>query len=180
MAAILEAAIGGAMNAPVKQGAAPWYHPGRSGTLALGPKALAHFGEIHPRILAAFDLKGPVAAFEIFLDAVPEPKPKGKTRPPFAPSPFQVSERDFAFLVDAGVTAEAIVRAARNAERNVVERVELFDVYEGKGVPAGKKSVAISVRLQPKDKTLTDAEIDAVAQNIVAAVSKATGAALRT
>ena len=180
MAAILETATGGAMNAPVKRGAPSWYHPGRSGTLALGTKVLAHFGEIHPRILAAFDLKGPVSAFEVVLDAIPEPKAKAKVRPPFAPSPFQASERDFAFTVGVAVTADEVVRAAKNAERSLLERVDVFDVYEGKGVPEGKKSIAISVRIQSKDRTLTDAEIEAVAQKLVAAVSKATGAELRT
>ena len=179
MAAILEVATGGPMNAPIKHGAAAWYHSGRSGTIALGSKTLAHFGELHPKLLSAFDLKGPVAAFEVFLDAVPEPKAKAKARTPFAPSPFQASERDFAFTVDTKVTAEEIVRAARNAERGLIERVEVFDVYEGKGVPDGKKSIAISVRIQPKDRTLTEAEIDGVAQKLVSAVSKATGAELR-
>ena len=180
MAAILEVATGGAMNAPVKQGAAAWYHPGRSATLVLGSKTLAYFGELHPKLLSAFDLKGPVAAFEVFLDAVPEPKAKARARAPFAPSPFQASERDFAFTVDAKVSADEIVRAARNAERGLIERVDVFDVYEGKGVPEGKKSIAISVRIQPRDRTLTEAEIDGVAQKLVSAVSKATRAELRS
>jgi phenylalanyl-tRNA synthetase beta chain len=180
MLAALEAAMNGPMTAPVKQGAAAWYHPGRSGTLALGPKVLAYFGELHPKIIAAFDLKGPVSAFEVFMDAIPEPKAKGKARAPFAPSPFQPVERDFAFVVDAGVSADAIVKAAKSADRDLIERIDIFDVYEGKGVPDGKKSLAISVRLQPKDKTLTDAEIEAIAAKIVAAVTKATGGSLRT
>src|SRR6185437_16410477 len=106
--------------------------------------------------------------------------PKGKARAPFAPSPYPAVERDFAFVVDAGVTAEEVLKAARNVDRQLIERAELFDVYEGKGVADGKKSLAVSVRLQPRDKTLTDAEIEAVAARIVAAVSKATGAALRS
>ncbi len=180
MLAVLDAAMNGPMTAPIKQDAAAWYHPGRSGTLALGPKVLATFGELHPKILAAFDLKGPVSAFEVFLGAVPEPKPKGKARAPFNPSPFQPVERDFAFVVDAAITAETIVKAAKGAERDLIERVDIFDLYEGKGVPEGKKSLAISVRLQPKDKTLTDVEIEAIAQKIVAAVTNATGGTLRT
>jgi len=180
MLAVLEAAMGAPMTAPIKAGAAPWYHPGRSGTLALGPKVLGLFGELHPAILAAFDIKGPAAAFEVFLDAIPEPKAKGKARAPFAPSPYPAVERDFAFVVDAGVTAEEVLKAARNVDRLLIERAELFDVYEGKGVADGKKSLAVSVRLQPRDKTLTDAEIEAVAARIVAAVSKATGATLRS
>ncbi len=179
MLATIETVMGGAMTAPIRSGAPAWYHPGRSGTLALGPKTIAVFGEVHPGILAAFDLKGPAAAFEIFLDAIPEPKTKGKARPSFAPSPYPAVERDFAFVLDAKVTAEEVVRAARNTERALIERVDAFDLYEGKGVPAGKKSLAIAVRFQPKDRTLTDSEIEAAAQKIVAAVIKATGGALR-
>ncbi len=178
MLAVLEAAMNSSMSAPVKAEAPSWYHPGRSGTLALGPKVLATFGEVHPKVLAHFDLKGPACAFEVFLDAIPEPK--AKARPVFAPSPYQAVERDFAFVVDTVVTADDIVRTVRNAERVLIEWVSVFDVYEGKGVPDGKKSVAIAIRLQPRDKTLTDAEIDAIGQKIVAAVSKATGAALRS
>jgi phenylalanyl-tRNA synthetase beta chain len=180
MLAVLEAAMGAAMTAPAKAGATPWYHPGRSGTLALGPKVLAHFGELHPRVLAAFDLKSPVAAFEVNLDAIPEPKTKGNARTALTPSPFQPVERDFAFVVDANVSAEDVVKAARGAERQLIDTISVFDVYEGKGVAEGKKSLAIAVRLQPRDKTLTDAEIEAVAQKIVAAVTKATGGTLRT
>jgi phenylalanyl-tRNA synthetase beta chain len=180
MLAVLETAMGAPMNAPVKPGAPNWYHPGRSGTLALGPKPLATFGEIHPKILAAFDLKGPVVAFEVNLDAIPESKAKGKARSLFAPSPYQPVERDFAFVVDSAIAAEDVLRAAKGVDRNLIEAASVFDVYEGKGVPEGKKSLAISLRLQPKDKTLTDAEIEAIAQKIVAAVTKATGASLRT
>ena len=180
MLAALEAAMGGAMTAPVKAQAPDWYHPGRSGTLALGPKVIAAFGELHPRVLAAFDLKGPVAAFEIILDAVPESKAKSKARPLFTPSPYQAIERDFAFLVDTTVSADEVLRAAKGADRTLIEQAAIFDVYEGKGVPEGKKSLAISVRIQPRDRTLTDPEIEALAQKIVAAVAKATGASLRT
>ena len=178
--AIIETAMGGPMTAPIKPGAPAWYHPGRSGTLALGHKLLARFGDIHPKVLAAFDLKGPVSGFEVLLEALPEAKSKGKARPVFSPSPFQAVERDFAFLVDVTVPADDILRAARSAERNLIEAVAIFDVYEGKGVPEGKKSLAISVRIQPKDKTLTEPEIEVVAQKIVTGVAKATGAALRT
>ena len=171
--------MGGPMTAPVKPGAAAWYHPGRSGTLALGPKVLAYFGELHPKILTAFDLKGPAVAFEMFLDAIPEPKAKSKARAPFAPSPFQPVERDFAFLLDAKVSADEVIKAAKSAERALIEQVDVFDLYEGKGIPEGKKSLAIAVRLQPKDRTLTDAEIETIAQKIVAAVTKTTGGALR-
>ncbi|HWD29190.1 MAG TPA: phenylalanine--tRNA ligase subunit beta [Rhizomicrobium sp.] len=180
MLAVLDAAMGAAMTAPVKPGAPAWYHPGRSGTLALGPKTIAYFGEVHPKIVAAFDLKGPVAAFEVILDAIPESKAKSKARPLFQPSPYQAIERDFAFVVDAKVAADEVLRAAKGAERNLIESAAIFDVYEGKGVPEGKKSLAITVRIQPKDKTLTEPEIEALMQKIVAAVGKATGATLRT
>jgi len=181
MLAVLETAMGAKMTAPIKAGAAAWYHPGRAGTLALGPKVLAVFGELHPKILAAFDLKGPVAAFEVMMDAIPDPRAaKTKARPTFAPSAFQAVERDFAFVVETTVTADEVLRAAKGADRALIEQAIVFDVYEGKGVPEGKKSLAISVRIQPKDKTLTDVEIDALAAKIVAAVTKATGATLRT
>ncbi|HEX4106340.1 MAG TPA: phenylalanine--tRNA ligase subunit beta [Rhizomicrobium sp.] len=178
MLAALEAAMGGPMTAPVTAGAPAWFHPGRSGTIALGPKQLAWFGELHPKVLAAFDLKIPVAGFEINLDAIPEAKKKARTA--FVPSPFQAIERDFAFVVDAKVAAGEIVKAAKMADRALIESVSVFDVYEGKNVGEGKKSIAIAVRIQPKDKTLTDADIDALAAKIVASVTKATGAALRS
>lgn len=177
MLGVIETAMGAPMNAPVKTGAVAWYHPGRSGTLAMGPKVLAQFGELHPKVLAAFDIDVPVAAFEIFLDAIPEQKAKSKVAQ--ALSPYQAVERDFAFVVDARVTADDLVKAVKGVDRNLIETVSLFDVYEGKGVAEGKKSLALSVRLQPKDKTLTDAEIEAVASRIVAAATKATGATLR-
>jgi phenylalanyl-tRNA synthetase beta chain len=179
MLAVLETGMGGPMTAPVRQGAGPWYHPSRSGTLALGPKTVAMFGELHPRVLAAFDLKGPVAAMEVFLDLIPEPKSKRKVRTPFLPSPYQANERDFAFVLDTKVSSEEVVRAARAVDRVLIDQVSIFDLYEGKGVPEGKKSLAITVRIQPKDGTLTDAEIDALGQKIVAAVAKATGGELR-
>jgi phenylalanyl-tRNA synthetase beta chain len=164
----------------VKPGAASWYHPGRSGTLAVGPKVLAYFGELHPKIVSAFDLKGPASAFEVYVDAIPEPKSKGKARAPFTPSPFQPVERDFAFVLDANISANEVIKAAKSAERALIERVDVFDLYEGKGIPEGKKSLAIAVRLQPKDRTLTDAEIETITQKIVAAVTKATGGSLRS
>ncbi len=174
----LEAAMGGPMTAPVTAGAPAWFHPSRSGTVALGPKQIGWFGELHPKILAAFDLKVPVAAFEINLDAVPEAKSR-KSRAMFSPSPYQATERDFAFVVDTKVAAGDIVRAAKGADRALIESVSVFDVYDGKNVGEGKKSIAIAVRIQPKDKTLTEAEIEALAEKLVAAVTKATGATLR-
>jgi phenylalanyl-tRNA synthetase beta chain len=177
--ATLEAITGGPMSAPITQGAPGWYHPGRSGTIAMGPKVIAQFGELHPKVLAAFDLKGPAAGFEVFLDAIPDPKSKGRARPLFQPSPFQAIERDFAFVVDAKVPAGDIVKAVKLADRALVEAVSVFDQYEGKGVPEGKKSIAVAVRIQPQLATLTDSEIEALAQKIVAAALKL-GATLRS
>ncbi|MFC0409870.1 phenylalanine--tRNA ligase subunit beta [Roseomonas elaeocarpi] len=155
-----------------------FYHPGRSGVLRQGPKTvLASFGELHPSVLAALDITGPVVGCEVFLDAVPEPKRRKRAAPVL--SPFQPVRRDFAFLVDEGVAAEAVLRAARGAERNLVAEVSLFDRYSGDKLPAGKVSLGVEVVLQPQDATLTDEQIEAAAARIVAAVTKATGATLR-
>src|SRR5476651_489065 len=177
--AALEAITGAPMSAPVTQGGPGWYHPGRSGTIAMGPKVIAQFGELHPKVLAAFDIKLPAAGFEIFLDAIPDAKSKGKAKPLFAPSPFQAIERDFAFVVDAKLAAGEIVKAVKLADRNLIDTVTVFDLYEGKGIPEGKKSVAVAVRIQPRDATLTEAEIEALAQKIVAGAVKL-GATLRS
>jgi phenylalanyl-tRNA synthetase beta chain len=174
------AAIGAPDNLSAATGAPDWYHPGRSGVIKLGDRVMAHFGELHPQILAGTDLTGPVAAFEVFLEAPPLPKTKAtKARPKLVLSPFQPVERDFAFLVDAEVEADKLVRAARNADKALIAGARVFDVYAGKGVPGGKKSLAIAVTLQPMERTLTDAEIEAVSNKIVAQVTKATGAVLR-
>ncbi len=179
--AVLDACGFSGDSAQVTTDAPVWYHPGRSGALRLGPKnVLAFFGELHPNVLAAFDLTGPIAAFEVMLETLPTPKPKPtKTRPKLDLSEYQAVERDFAFLVDAKVGAAEIVKAATSVDRVLVESVTVFDVYEGQGIEPGKKSLAIGVRLQPRDRTLTEAEIDAVATKIVAAVAKATGATQR-
>jgi phenylalanyl-tRNA synthetase beta chain len=170
-----------AQSAPVKPGAARWYHPGRSGTITAGTTPLAYFGELHPRIIAAFDLKGPVAGFEIFLDAIPPAKARGsKNRPKLNAPELMPVERDFAFVVDTNIAADQVVKAARNADRKLIETVDLFDVYEGMGVPEGKKSLAIAVTIQPRERTLTEPEIDEIAQKIVSAVGKATGGTLRS
>ena len=124
-------------------------------------------------------VEGAVAGFEVFLDAVPEPRAKGAARPLLKLSPFQPVSRDFAFVVDAGVSAETLLRAARGVDRKLVSEVRLFDLYQGKGLPDGKKSLAISVTLQPTEATLTDAEIEGFSAKLVAAVEKATGGTLR-
>ncbi len=159
-----------------------WYHPGRSGSLRLGPKTvLAEFGEIHPRVLRRMGVKGPVAGFEVLLDRLPKPKPrKNAAKPHLDLSSLQPVERDFAFVLDDAVPAAAVLRAARGADRKLIAGVGVFDVFGGGSLGAGKKSLAISVTLQPTGKTLTDAEIEAVAERVVAAVEKATGGVLRT
>ena len=155
-----------------------FYHPGRSATVRQGPKTvLGSFGELHPRVLAALGLTGPAVAFELNLDVIAEPKRRRKAAPDL-PS-FQPLRRDFAFLVDNNVAADAVLRAARGAERTLLAGVSLFDLYEGDKLPEGKKSLAIEVVFQPRERTLTDAEIEAAAQKVVAAVAKATGAVLR-
>ena len=139
---------------------------------------LVHFGEIHPRLLGEMGLKGPAVGFEVYLDAVP-PAKQTKGRALLKSSPFQPIERDFAFLVDAGVTAEAVLRAAKGADKKLVTEVRLFDVYTGQGVPDGKKSLGLTITLQPVEATLTDEAIEAVSKTIVAQVAKLTGATLR-
>ncbi|MEE7442080.1 phenylalanine--tRNA ligase subunit beta [Methylobacterium oryzae] len=165
----------------ITPGGPSWLHPGRSGTLRFGPKTeIGWFGEVHPRTLQALDLKGTLVAFEIVLDALPLPKLKPtKAKAALALSEFQPLSRDFAFVVGRDVPAGDIVKAAQNAERKLVTGVDVFDLYEGPGVPDGAKSVAIAVRLQPVERTLTDAEIEAVSARIVAEVTRKTGAMLR-
>ena len=138
------------------------------------------FGEVHPRVLKALDVKGPLVAFEIHLDALPLPKYKPtKVKPKLALSDFQPVTRDFAFIVDKAVAAGEMARSAQNADRALVSDVGVFDLYEGTGVEPGKKSVALAVTLQPTQKTLTDTEIEAVAAKIVAEMAKRYGAVLR-
>ncbi|MEE9250229.1 MAG: phenylalanine--tRNA ligase subunit beta, partial [Alphaproteobacteria bacterium] len=175
--AALAAAGAPASNLRVTAEAPAWYHPGRSGTLRLGPKLeLAHFGEVHPRVLRVLDVKGPIVGFEARLSAIPEPKARaGKARPALEMSALQAIERDFAFVVDQGVSAEAVVGAAKSADRKLITEVSVFDLYTGEGVGEAKKSLAISVRLQPREHTLTEAEIEAVSEKVIAAVAKATG-----
>jgi len=176
----LDAAGAPVANLAATREAPAWYHPGRAGALRLGNQLLASFGEIHPKVLRALGAKAPMVGFEVFLDRLPERKAKGgKARPLLQPSPFQPVERDFAFVVDEAVEAGEVLRAARGAEKGLVAEVSVFDVFRGDAISAGRKSIAIAVTLQPTEKTLTDAEIDAVGQKIVAAVTKATGGTLR-
>jgi len=157
-----------------------WYHPGRSGTLRLGNKPVAYFGELHPGILADLGVKGPLVGFELFLSSLPPLKAKpSRARPLLKASALQPLERDFAFVLDATVPAEQVLRAARNADKGLICDVTVFDLYEGSHLPAGKKSLAISVTLQPTDRTLTDEDIEAVSAKVVQAVIKASGGELR-
>lgn len=156
-----------------------YYHPGRSAVLRLGPTILAQFGEIHPSVLKGLDAKGPLVAFEIFLDTIPLPRTRTLTRPLLKPAAFQPLTRDFAFLVDAAVATEKLTRAARAADKALIIDAQVFDIYVGKGVEDGKKSVALSITLQPAQAALTEQQIQAIADKVVANVSKQTGGVLR-
>ena len=176
------AASGTPMQAlQVVPGGPAWFHPGRSGTIQIGPQnVLGHFGELHPRAVAGLKAEGPLVAFEVILEKIPEPKARPtRARPLLDVSPFQPVERDFAFVVDSSVKAADIVRTAQNADKKLISNVVVFDVYEGKGIDPGKKSIAIAVTIQPREKTMTDAEIEALASKIVAEVTKRTGGVLR-
>ena len=161
---------------------APWWSPGRSARLQLGPKTVvAEFGEIHPAVLKALDVDGPVLAFELHLDLVPEPKRREvKTRQAFQPSPLMPLSRDFAFLLPEATPAGDLVRPILAADKALITEARIFDVYQGPGVPAGSKSVAVEVRVQPREQTLAEADIEALSARIVAAAEKACGARLRT
>ncbi len=158
-----------------------WLHPGRSGTIQIGPQnVLGYFGELHPRALEALHADGPLVAFEVILDRIPDAKVKPtRAKPTLELSAFHPVSRDFAFSVDRGVRAGDIVRAAQGVDKKLITAVTVFDVYEGKGIDEAKKSVAIAVTIQPRDKTLTDQEIDAIGGKIVAEVTKKTGGVLR-
>ena len=167
-------------NLQISKDAPAWYHPGRSGTLRLGAGALAHFGELHPRVQQALGAKQAIAAFEVHLDTVPVPRVRPtKARSLLQLSPYQPVQRDFAFVVDKDLPAENLLKAARNADKKLVTAVRLFDLYEGKGLPEGKKSLAIEVTLQPQDATLTDAALEGFSKKLVEQVEKATGGVLR-
>jgi phenylalanyl-tRNA synthetase beta chain len=179
--AVLAAAGAPVQALQIVPGGPSWLHPGRSGTIQIGPQTvLGHFGELHPRALDALKAEGPLVAFEVILERIPEAKAKPtRAKPALELSPFQPVSRDFAFIVSRTVKAGDIVRAAQSADKKLIAGVTVFDVYEGKGIDPDKKSVAIAVTLQPRDRTLTDQEIDAVAAKIVAEVTKKTGGTLR-
>ena len=176
------ASLGVSANAiQIAPGGPSFLHPGRSATLQFGPKNIVGwFGELHPAALEALDVSGPLAAFEITLDSVPAPKARAtRIKPKLELSDLMPLERDFAFVVDRATRAADLLKAVLSADRALIADANVFDIYEGAGVPEGKKSVAVSVRHEPREKTLTDVEIDAVAAKIVAEAAKKTGATLR-
>jgi phenylalanyl-tRNA synthetase beta chain len=179
--AVLAAAGAPVQALQVEPGGPAWFHPGRCGTIQIGPKnVLGHFGELHPRALEALDAAGPLVAFEVILERIPEPKARATRAKAVLELPaFQPVTRDFAFVVERAVKAGDIVRSAQAVDRKLISIVTVFDVYEGEGIEAGKKSVAIAVTIQPRDKTMTEPEIDALGTRIVAEVSKRTGGVLR-
>ena len=179
--AALEACGAPVNKLQVEAGGPGWYHPGRSGTIKLGPKVvLGTFGEFHPKTLEALDVSGPLCGFEVFIDAIPEPKAKPtRTKPRLDLSPFQAVRRDFAFVVDKGVEAAALTRAASAADKKLITGVRVFDIFEGPSLGADKKSVAIEVAIQPVERTLTDEDFEALAGRIVENVAKQTGGVLR-
>ena len=180
--AVLAAAGAPPQALQIVPGGASWLHPGRSGTLQIGPQnVLGWFGELHPKILQALGAEGPLVAFEVVLERIPEAKAKPtRAKPPLELSAFQPVERDFAFVVARTTKAGDVVRAAQGVDRKLITGISVFDVYEGPGIDTDKKSIAIAVTLQPREKTMTDEEIDAVAAKIVAEVGKRTGAVLRS
>ncbi|WP_299963141.1 phenylalanine--tRNA ligase subunit beta [uncultured Roseobacter sp.] len=177
-------AVLAAMGAPAKvqilRGAREWWHPGRHGMICLGPKkVLGVFGELHPRVLAEMDVKGPAMAFTLWPEEVPQPRKSGATRGALKISDLQAVERDFAFVVDAEVEALTLVNAAMGADKALIEDVRIFDEFIGGSLGDGKKSIALTVRLQPQTETLKDKDIEAIGERVVAKVTKATGAVLR-
>ncbi|MDE3060324.1 MAG: phenylalanine--tRNA ligase subunit beta [Pseudomonadota bacterium] len=177
MLAVLEAL--GLTKFEITAHAPSWYHPGRSGALMLGKTVLGYFGEVHPALLPAFDIEGRAVAFELFLDALPTPRAKGKARPPLKLSDYQAVERDFAFMVDEKIPAADIIKTLAQADKQLITDIAIFDVYAGTGVEAGKKSVAIRVTLQAMDRTLSEQDIAGVSQAIIAAAAKEFGGQLR-
>lgn len=178
--ALLEAAGAPTANLMVMGEAGDKFHPGQSATLRLGPKnVLARFGALHPATIKAFDLDGSVMAVEIFLDAIPAKKGKPSfARAAYAPPALQAVTRDFAFLVPLGLAAGDLLRAVGGADKQAIVAARVFDVFTGQGVPAGHKSVAVEVTLQPGDKSFTDEEIKAISDKVIASAAKL-GAELR-
>ncbi|MEM1235378.1 MAG: phenylalanine--tRNA ligase subunit beta [Pseudomonadota bacterium] len=173
------ASLGAPVRAQIRRDASEWFHPGRSGVIALGKNVLAEFGELHPKVLAAMDVKGPAVGFTIWPDAIPAKRATTATRAALGVSDLQAVERDFAFVVDAKTEALTLVNAALGADKALIEEVRVFDEFVGGSLGEDKKSIAVTVRLQPREATLKDADIEAVSAKIVAKVAKATGGVLR-
>jgi len=179
--AVLEACGAPVDKLQIEAGGPSWYHPGRSGTIKLGPKViLGSFGEFHPKTLETLDVSGALCGFEVFIDAIPEPKQKAtRTKPPLTLSAFQAVRRDFAFVVDKAVEAAAVIRAAGAADRKLISGIQVFDIFEGPSLGEDKKSIAIEVSIQPQDRTLTDEDLEGLAKRVVESVGKQTGGVLR-
>jgi phenylalanyl-tRNA synthetase beta chain len=179
--AALEAAGAPVDRIQIEAGGPEWFHPGRSGTLKLGPKVvLGYFGEFHPDTLEALDVSGNLCGFEVYIDAIPEPKAKAtRTKPALSLSQFQSLKRDFAFVVDANVEAGSLVKAVSSADKKLIAGVQVFDIFTGASLGEGKKSIAVEVLLQPQDRTLTDEDLETLSKQVIASVTKQTGGVLR-
>lgn len=179
--AILNAIGANIETAQIVAEAPSWYHPGRSGVIRLGPKnILAYFGEIHPAILKNIDVEGPLVAFEIMIGNLPESRSKaGSSRGALKSSDFQAVERDFAFVVDNNINAEQIIKVIKSVDKKLIDNINVFDIYEGPGIAEGKKSIAVNVRMQPTDRTMTDKEIEEIRQQIINTVERKIDATLR-
>jgi len=173
-------ALGAPARVQVLRGGPGWWHPRRHGRICLGPKrTMAVFGELHPGVLREMDVKGPVVGFAVYPGELPEPRRTEANRGAPEISDLQAVERDFAFVVDKDIEALTLVNAAAGADRTLIENVRVFDEFIGGALGEGKKSLAITVRLQPREATLKDADIESVSAKIVEKVSKATGGVLR-
>ena len=176
---VLEACGAPAMNAQISADAPDYYHPGRSGILRLGKNIIAQFGEIHPAILEEMDIKDNVVGFEVFIENIPQPRKKGTAKPLLKLSPFQPVSKDFAFVVKDDIKAEDVVRAAKSADKKLISTAEIFDIYTGKGIDDGYKSLALNIEIQPTDSTLTEEQLEEVMNNVIDNVANKCGGILR-
>ncbi len=176
---VLEACGAPAGNAQISRNAPAHYHPGRSGVLRLGKNVIAQFGEIHPAILEDMGIKVPVVGFEVFLENIPAPRKKGTTKPLLKLAALQPVSKDFAFIVKNDISSEDIIRAAKSSDKKLITQAQIFDVYDGKGIEDGHKSLALNITIQPIDATLTDEKIEEIMNNVIDAVSGKCGGVLR-
>jgi len=177
--AVLEAGGVATANLQITTEAPGYYHPGRSGIMRQGKNILAQFGEIHPAILEKLDLKQNISGFEVYLDNIPKARAKGTARKLLKLEPLQAVNRDFAFIVNANIKADDVAKSAFAADKKLIIAADIFDIYAGKGIEEGKKSVAINMTIQPKDKTLTDEDLEELSEKVIANVHKKTGGLLR-